>query len=114
MSRNPAWTRQEIILALDLYFEIDRSEISSRHPKIVALSEALNRLKAAEQLDFEKFRNANGTALKLHNLSRLDPAVQSKGMSHGGKLEEQVWNEFHSDKPALRLAAEAIRGSIAQ
>ena len=42
--RNPKWHRDEIILALDLYFDKDLGTISSKNPKIIALSELLNKL----------------------------------------------------------------------
>jgi len=42
--RNPKWHRDEIILALDLYFKIEPGQVSARNPKIIELSEILNRL----------------------------------------------------------------------
>lgn len=42
--KNPKWHRDEIILALDLYFDENMGPLHSTNPKIVALSELLNRL----------------------------------------------------------------------
>ena len=42
--RNSKWHRDEIILALDLYFSSDQGSIDSRNKKIVQLSEVLNAL----------------------------------------------------------------------
>jgi 5-methylcytosine-specific restriction protein A len=41
--RKPKWHRDEIILALDLYFDKDLGSVKS-NPKIVALSELLKQL----------------------------------------------------------------------
>lgn len=41
MPRNPTWARDELILALDLYFQVDPIHTSERHPKILELSRLL-------------------------------------------------------------------------
>ena len=112
--RNPKWQEKELILALDLYMELPRNAISARNIRVVKLSDTLNRLKAAEQVDQERFRNPNGVALKLHNFSRFDPQRQGSGMSHGGKLEKIVWNTFAGDRGALKEEAQRIRESIGE
>lgn len=42
--RPPRWHRDEIILALDLYRTIEPKEMDNRNPKVIELSELLNRL----------------------------------------------------------------------
>ena len=42
--RNPKWHRDEIILALDLYFSADRGSIDDKNKKIIELSRVLNKL----------------------------------------------------------------------
>ena len=59
--RNPAWKRDELILALDLYFKFGVGNLSKNHKKILELSEILNELDIHEiKSDAVKFRNANG------------------------------------------------------
>ena len=41
--RNPAWTRDELILALDLYERVG-ARIGTYHPEVVELSEVLRGL----------------------------------------------------------------------
>ena len=41
--RNPPWTRDELILTLDMYFQQGPSHISTSHPTVTSLSESLNR-----------------------------------------------------------------------
>ena len=42
--RNPKWERDEIILTLNLYFDKNRGSLDSNNPKIIELSELLNKL----------------------------------------------------------------------
>ena len=66
--RNPKWHRDEVILALDLYYDLKSGEMNSNNPEVIKLSELLNRLPIhTNRPDQEKFRNANGVNLKLGN-----------------------------------------------
>lgn len=42
--RNPPWERDELILALDLYFQHKPTSISKAHATVVELSNILNQL----------------------------------------------------------------------
>jgi 5-methylcytosine-specific restriction protein A len=42
--KNPKWTREELILALDLYFRCPPLKTNQDNPEIIALSELLNSL----------------------------------------------------------------------
>lgn len=96
--RNPVWSRDELILALDLYMRHRPSFPDGRHPEVVELSRLLNRLAAAtETVGTDKFRNGNGVAMKLQNFRRLDPSQSGKGLPGGGKGEEEVWAIFADD-----------------
>jgi 5-methylcytosine-specific restriction protein A len=109
-SRNPTWQRDELILALDLYFRHPPKTISQAHPAVVELSELLNALPIhPSRPDAERFRNPNGVYMKLSNFLRFDPNYQGAGLSRGGKLEESIWNEFAGDRDRLHRLVEAIR-----
>lgn len=59
----PKWHRDEIILALDLYHNIESREMDSKNPKVIAVSEILNKLPIhKERIDSTKFRNPNGVS----------------------------------------------------
>ena len=89
--RNPPWTRDELILTLDMYFQQGPSHISASHPTVTSLSESLNRLPVhSVRPDAERFRNANGVYMKLSNFLRFDDSYAGSGLTHGGKLEEEV------------------------
>lgn len=108
--RNPKWHRDEIILALDLYFDKDLGPMDSGNPKIIALSELLNRLPIFHhKLDKQTFRNPNGVTLKLSNFKALDPSYDGKGMESYSKLDKEVFQEFYSDRNRLGQIAYEIR-----
>jgi 5-methylcytosine-specific restriction protein A len=75
--RNPNWSREELILALELYFRHSGRDPGDTHPEVLDLSALLQRM--ATQAGLETFRNGNGVAMKLMNFRSLDPAFLSKG-----------------------------------
>lgn len=108
--RNPKWHRDEIILALDLYFSQDRGSIDGKNPKIIELSKTLNALPLfPDRPDEEKFRNPNGVTLKLSNFMPFDPNYKGKGMTGGSKLDKEVFEEFVNQKERLKFIAAEIR-----
>jgi 5-methylcytosine-specific restriction protein A len=108
--RNPKWHRDEIILALDLYFDKDLGPMDSGNPKIIALSELLNRLPIFDyKPDQQKFRNPNGVTLKLSNFKALDPNYTGKGMEAYSKLDKEVFEEFSTEIKLLHQIANEIK-----
>jgi 5-methylcytosine-specific restriction protein A len=110
MPRNPDWTRDELILALDLYMRSGRTQLPQTHPQIIELSTVLNALPlhAGIERDID-FRNANGVSMKLADFRSADPQYGGIGLSRGNRLERVVWAEFADDLYKLRATAEAIR-----
>jgi 5-methylcytosine-specific restriction enzyme A len=108
--RNPKWHRDEIILALDLYFSQDRGSIDDKNPKVIELSRTLNDLPLfPNRPDEEKFRNPNGVTLKLSNFLAFDPNYYGKGMVGGSKLDNEVFQQFFSDREKLHAIAAEIK-----
>jgi|ERR1700723_2232516 len=111
--RNPAWTRDELILALDLYFRHHPSHVSNSHPEVRKLSETLNLLPIhKDRPDAMHFRNENSVYTKLCNFLRFDPDYHGKGLTHGNAGEEEVWKEFAGDPKRLAQVAFAIRQRV--
>jgi len=99
MPRNPDWTREELIVAFNLYCTLTFTQINANNKAIKELAEIIG-------------RSNNAVAIKLANFARLDPALQArdvKGMSHGGHGEELVWEEFNSDWEQLGFESELIK-----
>lgn len=115
MARNPKWTRDEVILALDLYFRVSPLHSSENHPEIAALSDLLNHLPEVTHPNRGPgFRNRNGVYMKLCNFLHFDPSYHGKGLSAGSKLDEEIWNEFAQDRDHLEKTANAIRRAISK
>jgi predicted HNH restriction endonuclease len=107
--KNPKWTREELILALDLYFRCPPLKTNKDNPEIIALSDLLNSLTIHPQkVEYKKFRNPNGVYMKLCNFLRFEVGYSGVGLKAGGKLEEEIWNEFSSFKSELKNAVQVI------
>jgi 5-methylcytosine-specific restriction protein A len=111
--RNPKWHRDEIILALDLYFKLEPGQISARNPAIIELSKVLNKLPIHEERpDSVKFRNPNGVGLKLSNFLAIDQTYDGKGMQSYSKLDKLVFEGFENQKQRLALLANNIKEAV--
>ena len=114
--QNPDWTRDELLLALDLYLRTRAKPLPKGALQIVALSKLLNDLAARLGEGTSKtFRNPAGVYMKLMNFRRLDPAVAAtgaKGLQRGNDEEPTVWREFAEDPDRLAAIVAAIRGGI--
>jgi 5-methylcytosine-specific restriction protein A len=65
--RNPPWSRDEIILALELYMQCRPNFLRPADSRIIALSAFLNQMaQILGGLSGTKFRNANGVAIGPH------------------------------------------------
>lgn len=111
--RNPNWTKDELILALELYFRDPTARGNKKHPEVIRLSKLLNSLPIHSDNELEtNFRNPTGVAMKLGNFLRFDPSYTGKGLDRGNKMEEEVWDLYSSDIPALTAAKNAIVENI--
>lgn len=92
------WTREETILAFDLYCKIPFSKISKTNKDIIALAEALG-------------RTPSSVGLKMANLAHYDPELVArnvKGMSNASKLDKEIVEEFNGDWEELIYQAQLI------
>jgi len=111
--RNPAWQRDELILALDVYFQENYNAIGPSHPVIQELSHVLNRLPIFSlDLRTQTFRNSDGVYMKLGNFLAIDPNDKRRGLPSYGKLDELIFFEFYTNREQLHQLALAIRESI--
>lgn len=78
------WSRPELILALYLYCQIPFARTKASNPEVIRLAKLLG-------------RTPSSVARKLGNFGAFDPLLAERGirgLSHVGKLDKQVWNEF--------------------
>lgn len=113
---NPAWARDELILALDLYLRHRNSLPSKHHPEVQELSQFLGKMGLALGLSSSaSFRNANGVYMKLGNFRRWDPDYIKNGktgLAKGNKDEEVVWKEFAESPSHLASVVTSIRNAV--
>jgi predicted HNH restriction endonuclease len=115
VERNPNWTRDELILALDLYMRHRPAVLGNTSADVIELSEILNPLAHADRNRSATHRNANGVAMKLLNFRPFDPDYTASGrvgLHHTSRGDEQVWREFATDPMRLRQTAAAIRAAL--
>lgn len=111
--RNAPWTKDELILALNLYFKFKPNTINQKHPEIIKLSEELNKLSFnLAKSNTENFRNPNSVYMKLCNFLRYDPFYEGVGLKKGSKLEKEVWDAYYNHKDELGNISIAIRHNI--
>jgi putative restriction endonuclease len=92
------WTREELIIAFNLYCKIPFGKIHIHNPEIIALSKILGRTPSA-------------VSWKLANLASLDPSLKKRniaGASHGSKMDAEVWDEFNGDWDRLAFESEKL------
>lgn len=98
------WTREQIILAFDLYCRIPFSKTKATNPTVRRLALLLRRTPAS-------------VARKLGNFGAFDPNLARQnisGLTHGSKLDKQVWDEFHKDWSKLVEVAHYLRCQIGE
>ncbi|ARS36057.1 hypothetical protein [Pontibacter actiniarum] len=108
--KNPHWKREELILALDLYFKLDYGQMHGKNPAVVQLSQDLQALGLHTVVpDPFSFRSVNSVSLKLANFKKLDRNFAGSGMRDGAKHDLEVWQEFQGYRDGLKSEAERIR-----
>lgn len=92
------WSKDELILAFNLYLKIPFGKMHSRNPDIIHFSNVLG-------------RTANSIALRLVNFASVDPYHLNRGvvgMKGGSKQVQPIWDEFFNNKEALIFESERI------
>jgi putative restriction endonuclease len=92
------WSREEHVLAFNLYCKIPFGTIHMRNPRVVELAELIG-------------RSSGAVSYKLANFARLDPAQHERGIrgfEHGAKGEIDIWNEYSANPEALAFESERL------
>lgn len=92
------WTREETIIAFNVYCKIPFRRSSKFNPTVIKYAELIDRTPSALNM-------------KIGNIGRLDPELKKQGivgLKHGSKLEEEVWEEFNGDWESLAFESEAL------
>lgn len=98
MTRNKKWTREETIIAFNVYCKVPFKNSSKTHPTIIKYANIIG-------------RSPSALNMKVGNFGRLDPELKKKGIRglvNGSKLEEDVWNEFNGNWDQLAFESEKL------
>ena len=104
---NPDWTRDETILALDLYFKCNGRMPSPGDTTVRELSTLLRSL-PYDPVSHRKetFRNPDGVAFKLKNLNNV---ATGKGLGNVSEIDRRVWAELGARRDEIKHLAELIK-----
>lgn len=105
--RNPDWTEEELILALDVWIKIRTSDraIPKDHPLILKVSDDLRRLPIhPESSRNSEFRDPDGVRRRVGYFRQLDEGKEFSGRH----LYRSVWEQYSSDIDLLRVRKEEI------
>ena len=95
---NKNWTREETIIAFNVYCKIPFKSSSKTNPTIIKYANIIG-------------RSPSALNMKIGNFGRLDPVLKGQGISgliHGSKLEKDIWEEFNGNWEELAFESEVL------
>lgn len=93
---NNTWTRDQLLVAFNLYCKIHFSKTKANNPSVIRIARLIN-------------RSAASVAMKLGNFGSFDPSLQSKGitgLSRASRADRKIWDEFNQDWDKLSVESE--------
>ena len=98
MATRNLWTKEELMLAFNLYLKIPFGKMHSTNKDIIHLAGLIG-------------RTPSSIALRLVNFASVDPALQArgiKGMNGGTKIVQPIWDEYFHNQEELIFQSEII------
>lgn len=96
------WTRDELILAVNLYCKIPFGKIHNRNPEIIKLANLIG-------------RTPSSLSFKLVNFASFDPTLQQrgiKGATNASKLDKAIWDEFYNNWADALFESEKLMAKV--
>lgn len=96
MANRLGWTRQQLLVAFNLYCQLSFGQLDSRTPIIIRYAALIGRTPSA-------------LAMKLSNIASLDPAITStgrKGLAGASSSDKQMWLEMQSNWEDFAIKSE--------
>jgi len=90
------WTRQQLLVAFNLYCQMPFGKMHSRNPDIIKHADLIGRTPSA-------------LAMKLTNIASLDPAITStgrKGLEGASAADKAMWEEMQADWQRFAIEAQ--------
>jgi putative restriction endonuclease len=98
MAKSNNWTREETIVAFNVYCKVPFKSSSKTNPTIIKYANIIG-------------RSPSSLNMKVGNFGRLDPELKKQGITglvNGSKLEENIWNEFNGNWDKLAFESEKL------
>ena len=98
MAQQNIWSKEQTIIALNLYCKIPFNKVSSTHPDIIRIAKIIG-------------RSPNSVKMKIGNFGSFDPELKKRGivgLTNTSKMDEVVWNEFVNDWDKLAYESELL------
>lgn len=95
-TQNSRWSREELLVAFNVYCQTPFGKLHSRNPDIVQVAAVLG-------------RTPSSLAMKLVNFASLDPSITStgrKGLGNASRVDKEIWDEFNADWEGLAVESE--------
>jgi putative restriction endonuclease len=92
------WTREELILAFNLYLKLPFGKMHKHTPEIIELAELLG-------------RTPSSIGMRLGNFASCDPHLKARGIGglKGGMNQvKPIWDEFYQNQEELVFLSEQI------
>ncbi|MDA3910627.1 MAG: HNH endonuclease [Bacteroidales bacterium] len=93
-----AWTREELILAFNLYLRLPFGKMHKGNQDIIYLSKLID-------------RTSSSVSMRLVNFASVDPYHQARGISGlkgGFNQVKPIWDEFNNNREELLFESEQI------
>lgn len=97
-SQNIKWTREHLLLALNLYCKLPFGRLHKDNPLIIEVAQKMG-------------RTPSSLAMKLCNFASLDPVQRARGimgLQSTAKNDREMWSEFQSGIDALGPESEQL------
>jgi predicted restriction endonuclease len=101
MNTRRNWTREELILAINLYCKTPFGKIHNRNPEIIRFAKLID-------------RTASSVSYKLANFASIDPSLPREGASHFSKLDAEVWEDFFGNGEDFAYRSELLLAEYEQ
>ncbi len=96
------WTREELILAVNLYCKIPFGKIHQNNPDIIHFAKLIG-------------RTPGSISFKLGNFGSFDQSLKERGVGglpNASKLDKQVWDEFYNNWEERTFESERLRAQF--
>ncbi|WP_026103320.1 HNH endonuclease [Pseudanabaena sp. PCC 6802] len=98
MAKGRRWSKNELIIAMNLYCKLPFGQLDHRTPIIIEIAKKLG-------------RTPSSLAMKLSNFASLDPTLQErgiKGLQGASQADREIWQEFNENWEELGAESEKL------